>query len=600
MGVGRVLHDLIADIDQLNKLYRQLSNVPLEVQDLFDHLANSRQLLALSITQLAKGSFQIDPSNEFFSGKPFGRFRSKLLDLELFLDPQYQLHQSGPRSEARHVVPWVMTDDGYVHATCQTFQSHLLGLEKDCQTLFSLLQSYVCIESLQKRFNLLFGTRSPRAGSIPEGAASQPSPPSLAPSDYSLDSRASTPNSTRRSRETRVPDHLKTEEQRIMDSFVAQYNGSTTAGAKRKRPSRERRKRRNESTDGPAAISEPHPHPFPSPNGDLIISASPSPAGSPFLDGSSPPWVFNDIRNSLPALAGAQSAPAHQKAKGKQPVQPVTDEAGPAEVNINSSSSSGSFRSMPASREGSILTVASKDRTFQEGTTKIWFQKGPQLQLLPIEHIEVRRIDRIKGEGIVIVSKTSSGQEVLDDLWMQSLEINSSPFLENTEVVSAFRYREQSANFVVCIAPHPEHHPQYSFSTKDDCWDFMQAITNKTLRASLDVESIKSACTHGNTAEGGCETIQVWEDSAINMKTVKFFRNKNTHAKQKVIEVSVNCLRFPRKERGTGKVVVEFRDARDGPTNEMKYLKIGFSNRDAEEGFLYQVGFGPELHAVSI
>jgi hypothetical protein len=141
MGVDRVLHDLIADIDQLNKLYHQLYDVPQEVQDLFDLLATSRQLLALSITQMAKASLQIDPSNEFFSGTPFNRFRSKLLDLELFLDPQYQLHQSGPRSEARNVVPWAVTDEGYVHATCQTFRNHLARLEEDCQNFFSLLQS---------------------------------------------------------------------------------------------------------------------------------------------------------------------------------------------------------------------------------------------------------------------------------------------------------------------------------------------------------------------------------------------------------------------------------------------------------------------------
>jgi hypothetical protein len=433
--------------------------------------------------------------------------------------------------------------------------------------------------------------RSPRARSVAEDAASQASSsPSLTPSEYSLDSGASTPNSTRRSRPKRVPDHLKTEEQRIMDRFVVQYSGST-ARPKRKRPSRERRKRPNEPADGLAAISELLPHPFPSPNGDFTISASPPPGLSPYFDGSSPPWVFDDIRNSLPALPGAQFAPTYQKAKGKQPAQPVADTSGPVVVSANSSSSSSSFRSMPASREGSISTVASKDRVFDEGTTKLWFQKGPQLQLLPIEHIEVRRINRIKGEGVVIVSKTPSGQEVLDDLWMPSVGTNSSPFLENSVVVSTFRHREQSANFVVCFAPNPEHHPQYSFSTKDDCWDFVQAIADKTLCASLDVESIKSACTHGNAAEGGCETIQVWEDDALGLKTVKFFRNKNKNAKQKVVEVSVNCLRFPKKEKGTGKLVMAFRDAREGPTNEMRYLKIGFSNADAEEGFLYQVGF---------
>lgn len=141
MGVDRVLHDLIADIDQLNKLYRQLFNVPQEVQELFSYLANSRQLLALSITQLAKTNLQIDPSNEFFTGKPFSRFRSKLLDLELFLDPQYQLHQSGPRSEVRNATPWVVRGDEHVHATCETFQNHLARLERDCQDFFSLLQA---------------------------------------------------------------------------------------------------------------------------------------------------------------------------------------------------------------------------------------------------------------------------------------------------------------------------------------------------------------------------------------------------------------------------------------------------------------------------
>lgn len=387
-----------------------------------------------------------------------------------------------------------------------------------------------------------------------------------------------------------MPGHLKIEEQHILDRFVAQYSGSTVAGSKRKRPSKERRRKPDELADTLAAISELLPSPFPCPDEDFAISAPLSPGLIPYLDGSNPPWVFDDIRHSLPALPEAQSAPACQKAKGKQPMQPVADESGPAGVSSDSSNSSGSFRSI-ASREGSIFTVASKNRSFEEGSTKIWIHKGSQLQILPIEHIEVRRLDRIKGQGIVIVSKTQSGQDVLDDLWMPSLGTNSCPFLENAEVASTFQRRDRSANFVVCFAPHPEHHPQYSFSTREDCWDFMQAIADKALCASLDVESIKSACTHGHAAEGGCATIQVWEDDALGMKTIKIFRNKNELAKQKVVEINVNCLRCPKKERGTGKLVVDFRDAKDGLTSEMKYLKIGFSNTDAEEGFLLQVGF---------
>lgn len=136
-----MLHELIADIDQLNRLYRQLADVPQEVQELFAHLANSRQLLALSIAQLAKTKLQIDPSNRFFTGQPFGRFRAKLLDLELFLDPQYQLHQSGLKSEIRNATPWTVRDDEQVHAACETFQDHLARLERDCQDFFSLLQA---------------------------------------------------------------------------------------------------------------------------------------------------------------------------------------------------------------------------------------------------------------------------------------------------------------------------------------------------------------------------------------------------------------------------------------------------------------------------
>ncbi|KAE9972612.1 hypothetical protein BLS_003952 [Venturia inaequalis] len=577
MGVDRVLHDLIVDIDQLNKLYRQLSNVPREVQHLFTHLANSRQLLALSLAQLAKSNVQIDTSNKFSSGKPFSRFRSKLLDLELFLDPQYQLHQSGIRSEIPNATRWIVRDDEHVHATCETFQDDLARLEKDCQDFFSLLRA------------------SPRAQFLAEHAGSQAPSPILAPSESSLDSGTSTPNSTRTSSTTRGPDHLKTEEQRILDRFIAQYSASTIAGSKRKRPSRDRRRRPDESTDTPAAISDFLPQPFPSPNVDFAITASPSPGLIPHLNGNEPPWVFDDIRTSLPVFPDPESAPAYQKAKGKEPIQQaVVDESGRSGVSSDSSSSSGSSQPR-ASRQDSIFTITNKDRTFGEGTTKVWFHKGPQLHVLPIEHIEVRRLDRIKGEGIVIVSKTPSGQDVLDDLWMPSLGTNSCPFLENAEVTSTFHHREKSARFVVCFAPHPEHHPQYSFSTRDDCWDFMQAIAGKTLCASLDVESIKSACTHGHAAEGGCSTIQVWEDDALGLKTIKLFRNKNELAKQKVVEINVNCLRSPKKERGTGKLVMDFRDAKNGPTSEMKYLKIGFSNADAEEGFLHQVGFGPLL-----
>jgi hypothetical protein len=378
-----------------------------------------------------------------------------------------------------------------------------------------------------------------------------------------------------------------------MDRFIALYSGSV-AGSKRKRLSRERRNLPNQPAEGLGAISEDLSHAFPSPTGDFTLSATSSPRFSPYLDGSNPAWIFDDVRNSLPAIPGAMFAPSYSRNKGKKPAHLDLYPPGLVGPADTSSSSSSSFRSMPISREGSILTVASKDRVFEEGTTKLWHHQRGSFQQLPIEHIEVRRLDLVKGQAVVIVSKSTSGQEILDDLWMPSTGTNSSPFLENSDVVTQFQRREESANFVVSFAPNRNHHPQYSFSTREDCWDFMQAITDKTLCASLDIENIKSACTHGNAVESGCETIQVWEDDTVGLKTVKFFRNKNPNAKQKVVEVNINCFREPEKEKRTGKLVFAFRDAQDGPTKEMRYLKIGFSNADAEEGFLQQVGFGTE------
>jgi hypothetical protein len=217
------------------------------------------------------------------------------------------------------------------------------------------------------------------------------------------------------------------------------------------------------------------------------------------------------------------------------------------------------------------------------------------MQQLPIDHIEIRRVERSGGEGIVIACRTESGQEVIDDLWIPQAGTNSNPFLENSDIVTTFRQRDKNANFVICFAPNPSTHPQYSFATKADCWDFMQAIVDKTLCASLDVESIKSACTHGNSVESGCETLQIWEDPVFTIRTVKFFRNKNLYAKPRIVELNVNCFRFPDNlDRRTGKLIVQFRDGLDvtSPTKEMRYLKIAFGHPDLEEEFLQQAGFG--------
>jgi hypothetical protein len=141
MGVDRAIPELIADIDHVNRLYRQLKDVPQEVCDLFNLLGNSRQFLSLTVTQLTKR--ELPDESDVVSGEAFRRFRAKLLDLELFVDPTSQLHQSGPKSLVHNVVPWPVEDGDYVREFCREFRARLLQLDSDCQSLLATLLSYV-------------------------------------------------------------------------------------------------------------------------------------------------------------------------------------------------------------------------------------------------------------------------------------------------------------------------------------------------------------------------------------------------------------------------------------------------------------------------
>jgi hypothetical protein len=141
MGVERAISELIADIDHVNRLYRQLKDVPQEVCDLLDLLGNSRQFLSLTITQVTKR--ELPDETDVVSGEAFRRFRNQLLDLELFLDPSSQLHHSGPKSLVKNVVPWPAKGGDYVRKFCRDFRGRLLKLDSDCQSLLAILLTYV-------------------------------------------------------------------------------------------------------------------------------------------------------------------------------------------------------------------------------------------------------------------------------------------------------------------------------------------------------------------------------------------------------------------------------------------------------------------------
>jgi hypothetical protein len=241
---------------------------------------------------------------------------------------------------------------------------------------------------------------------------------------------------------------------------------------------------------------------------------------------------------------------------------------------------------------------------YEDGSCKIWHRQGSSsLRQIDIARTEIRRdVQQSNGKhgfGVIIVSTTPLHHDIKDPLWMPNLGTNSSPFLEHVDIVQQFQKVDKNINFIVRFAPNANRHPQYSFTNREDCWDFMQAITEKTLCASIDVESIKSAATHASAYEAGTETIQIWEDRQTHKRTVKFFRNKNEQARDRVVELDIGWFRQPQKERRTQKLLIEFRDSGDPLAREMRYLKIVFSNTDAEQGFLAECGLTTKPGSVS-
>lgn len=380
----------------------------------------------------------------------------------------------------------------------------------------------------------------------------------------------------------------------IFDRFVQQYAKAGPSG---------KRKRVDEGEApllvGIESLSKHLPFPFPAGEADIkkMEQQIRSTIGSDNDD--IPEWNLDDMKRSLPEAedeailprtpASGPSAVALGKRKTVSPSLAST-----IHLTEYASSRSGSIGS--ALTDGSVYSISSHDRVYEAGTCTLWHRQGATgLVKVDIMRTEVRRaMQPFQGRQVVaitIVSKTPSGQEIPDRLFMPTLGVNSSPFLEHMEVVHAFQRHDPHAHFIVRFAPNPAQHPQYSFSNQDACWEFLQSITEKFLCASVDIESIKSAVTHGNTTESGVATLQVWEDRQTSRRSIQFFRNKNSHARQRVIEIDVENLMPPRLEKKTGKMIIELRHQEDPSTKELKYLKIDFSSPDFQERFLCEGRF---------
>lgn len=223
---------------------------------------------------------------------------------------------------------------------------------------------------------------------------------------------------------------------------------------------------------------------------------------------------------------------------------------------------------------------------------KIWYTSNGVLQQVHVAQLEIHRKSMPSNHGATIVATTPSGAKLVDDLWMPSIKAIASPFIENPEATATMRQRDPAIQSVVHFVPDAdERRPRYSFASHQDYLEFMQAIAGRRLCASIGVRSIKSNKTRGNACETGDDTLQVWEGADKGSRTVRFFRGKNADAVPQVVELDCNCLRAPEKEERGGKLVFLLRDVRDGGvTKDIKYLKIAFSGRQAEEEFLDAAG----------
>ena len=141
MSVERAVNGAITDIDQLTRLYLQLTGVPPEVKELLHFLSDARSRLIFAARLLARTNIDDLPQHEIISGKSFQAFRSRLLDFELFLDPEQFLHHSGAGARNEHSVRWDSCEHGDSQDFCFHFKEHIVALDNETSVLIGLLNA---------------------------------------------------------------------------------------------------------------------------------------------------------------------------------------------------------------------------------------------------------------------------------------------------------------------------------------------------------------------------------------------------------------------------------------------------------------------------
>jgi hypothetical protein len=140
MRVARVIRSAVTDVEQISNLYHQLCDVPAEVQELFHQVDSAHRRLLDVVALVVKHGFD-DPLDECV--KAFQQFRTRLMELELFIDPDQTLPRSGAGSDTQHHWLGLGSRGPQLVESCEKFRGFLDELEQDCDSLVFRIQRYV-------------------------------------------------------------------------------------------------------------------------------------------------------------------------------------------------------------------------------------------------------------------------------------------------------------------------------------------------------------------------------------------------------------------------------------------------------------------------
>jgi hypothetical protein len=140
--MARVFRDALTDVHQLCQTFHQLRDAPAEVQELFQTVDSIRRSL-LNVASLVAKHHLSTHLNEHMD--TFRRFRNRLMELELFIDPDQILPRSGPGSYAQHAIQWYGLNPGDQQFLefCNECQTSLKELEQSCDDFGYRIQRYV-------------------------------------------------------------------------------------------------------------------------------------------------------------------------------------------------------------------------------------------------------------------------------------------------------------------------------------------------------------------------------------------------------------------------------------------------------------------------